>query len=654
MGTVIAMTPPGRPTVSVRTKMSDNGKKFRNKFNIREIDEIRDVKCYMESHFKCQIEDRGEDDPFSDLELAKFYMSLVKSNIDTPQINIFTGRIASKWKVALPKNHLKAAHNFAEYEWAAMAVANDKANGEANVRGTFGFTDLADYAYTRIKNVNASFEPVVFRHGKELVRVVRDAKTGKDEMEILFPRSLRPIVNRHAPFFEDQNGETQSISAPMDVVEELFYGDYQFPELTQIATYPVFAPDGGLIDMSGYDDETGIFMSLPNDLRIPAVPKKPTQLDIDRALSMLCDLFGDFPFDGKACRSEGEPLEADEIPASMANTLAMVLTPYCRQMINGPLPLAFISKPKVATGASLLAASSYIIAAGVSEPSAALPSSEEERRKTIFASLRKQKPYGLFDNVSGEITSDALASVLTATTFEGRVLGKSEMATVSANAMFVMTSNNARLNEDLKRRAFLIRLDARMENPKDRKEFKFDLEGTYVSDHRGELLWAALTLIKAWVVNGMPRPEKVPHMASYGEWVRVLGGVLENAGVSTFLGNEDQKDAVAAINEAEGINNLIAVWWEKANDPQQQFVTTEMVAGTDEGLVALCFAEDIELEGVKRTRKDADLVYDASALGKFLGDHADAYFNIDGVEIRLEKAGTRQRRTVWRLIPKDE
>ncbi len=296
----------------------------------------------------------------------------------------------------------------------------------------------------------------------------------------------------------------------------------------------------------------------------------------------------------KAARSDGEELWVGDNAVTRARRLERWLR---GEQVERLLPLAFISMPKVATGASLLAASSYIIAAGVSEPSAALPSSEEERRKTIFASLRKQKPYGLFDNVSGEITSDALASVLTATTFEGRVLGKSEMATVSANAMFVMTSNNARLNEDLKRRAFLIRLDARMENPKDRKEFKFDLEGTYVSDHRGELLWAALTLIKAWVVNGVPRPEKVPQMASYGEWVRVLGGVLENAGVSTFLGNEDQKDAVAAINEAEGINNLIAVWWEKANDPQQQFVTTEMVAGTDEGLVALCFAEDIELEG---------------------------------------------------------
>ena len=634
--------------------MSEGGKKFRSRFSPREIEEIRNVPTQMQHQFNRQIEDRGDDQPFGDLELGKFYMSLVKSKIDTSQINTFTDKINQKWKAPLPRNHLKSALNFAEYEWSAMAVANDKAKGETNIKGSFGFTDLADYAYGRIRKINDTFEPVVYRHGKELVRIVKDNKTQKDEIEILYSRSLRPIVNRHAPFYEGQSGEAQSISAPMDVVEELFYGDYQFPELNQIATYPVFAPDGALIDDNGYDEETGIFMSLPSDLHIPSVPRKPIQLDIDNALGVFCDLFGDFPFDGQNCRPDGEPLEADEIPASMANMLAMLLTPYCRQMINGPLPLAFISKPKVATGASLLAASSYIIAAGVSEPSAALPSSEEERRKTIFASLRKQKPYGLFDNVSGEITSDALASVLTATTFEGRVLGKSEMATVSANAMFVMTSNNARLNEDLKRRAFLIRLDARMENPKNRTGFKYDLEGTYVSDHRGEFLWAALTLIKGWVEAGSPPPKNAPHMASYGEWVRVIGGILEYAGVETFLGNEDQKDAVAAINEAQGINDLIAIWWENAQDPKQSAVQEEMLVGSDDGLVALCHANDIELEGVRKTRKDMDLVYDATALGKFLSDHADAYFNIDGVEVRLEKGNARQRRVVWKLTRKDE
>jgi len=655
MSNVIAMTPPGYPTVSVRTKMSDGGKKFRNRFSIRELDDIRNVPTFMQVQFREQIEERGKDQPFSDIELAKFYMSLVKSKIDTAQINIFTDEIARKWKTALPKTHLKAAHNFAEYEWSGMAVANDRAKGEANVKGTFGFTDLADYAYGRIKKVNDTFAPEIYRHGKELVRIVRDSKTGKDEMEILFPRSLRPIVNRIAPFFEGQNGESQSVSAPMDVVEELFYGDYSFPELAQIATYPIFAPDGGLIDVDGYDEETGIYMSLPSDLNIPRVPKDPSQLDVDRALDRLLDLFGDFPFDGQDCRPGGETLEADEVPASMANMLAMVLTPYCRQMINGPLPLAFVSKPKVATGASLLSASAYTIAAGVSEPSAAFPSNEEERRKVIFSILRKPKPYGFFDNVSGEITSDALASVLTATTFEGRVLGKSLMATVSVNAMIVMTSNNARLNEDLKRRSFLIRLDAKMEKPQNRKRdsFKYDLEGTYVADHRGELLWAALTLIQAWVVKGMPNPENAPYLASYGEWVRVLGGVLENAGVQTFLGNEDQKDAVAAINENQGINDLVATWWEKAQDPKQQSVSDEMLVGTDEGLVALCFAEDIELEGVRKTRKDMDLVYDATSLGKFLSDHADAYFNIDGTEVRLEKGKPRQRRVVWKLTPKE-
>ncbi|AKS45802.1 hypothetical protein SAMN05444287_0901 [Octadecabacter temperatus] len=652
MANVIAMTPPDHPTVTVRTKMSEGGRKFRNKFNIREIEEIRNVPLYVNVMFEQQIEEHADDSPFTDLELAKFYMSLVKSKIDTSQINIFSSKIATKWSAALPKRYLNAAHNFAESEWSAMGIANDKAKGKTNVMGTFGFDDLKTYAYDSIKNVNDNYTPVLLRHGKNLVRVVRNPQAEREEMDFLSPRSLRPIVHDYAPFFVDQGGEMQSCSAPMDVVEELYYGNYTFPCLTQIATHPLFASDGDLISTNGYDEDTGIYMSLPANLRMLNIPRIPTQLDIDEALETLLDLFGDFPFDGEDCRPDGETLYADDVPASMANFLAMLLTPFCRQMIDGPLPMAFITKPKVATGASLLAEGAYRIVAGASEPSAALPSNEEERRKLIFASLRAPKPFMWFDNVSGEIVSDALASVLTATTFEGRILGQSSMATVAVNAMTIMTSNNARLNEDLKRRAFLIRLDAQMENPKARTTFKYSLEGGHIAKHREELLCAALTLVKAWVFAGMPAPQNAPHMASFGEWVRVLGGVLEHAGITTFLSNEDQKDRVASINEAEGINDLVAVWWEKANDAAQRNVSNEMLVGGDEGLVDLCFTEDIALEGVRKTKRDADVIYDATAMGKFLAQYADAYFNLDGVEVRLEKAGTRQRRTVWKLTPK--
>lgn len=581
MSNVIAMTPPGKKTVTVRVKRTESGKKFANKFNGLQIDQIQDAPLLQFVQIEKQLDDREE--PFSDLELAKFFMSLMKAKADTAEINRLIEKMVEKWPKLLPKRHLQSALNFAESEWSGMGIANDKAKGEANVFGTFGFTDLANYAYDKITEVNRVYTPVVYSHDKELVRIVKNRKTGKDEMDILNPRSFRPIVNAHAPFFKDEGGAVQSISAPMDVVEELFHGDYPFAELNQITTTPIFAPDGALIEMDGYDEETGIYLSLPSELRIPKVPKTPTQADIDNALEMLLDLFGDFPFDGQNCRPGGETLESDEVPASMANMLAALLTPFCRPMIRGPLPLAFMSKPKVATGASLLAEGLYRIAAGASEPSAALPSTEDERRKVIFAGLRQQKPYFWFDNVSGEIVSDALAAVLTSTSFEGRVLGKSQMATVDVNSMGIMTSNNARLNEDLKRRSILIRLDAKMENPKARTGFKYNL-AKEIEKRRGELLCAALTLIQAWVARGMPEPKKAPYMASYDEWVRVLGGVLETAGIETFLTNEDIKESVASINEDQGINDLIAVWWEKAQDPRQREVSDEMFVGTDEGL----------------------------------------------------------------------
>lgn len=223
------MTPPGQKTVTVRVKRSEAGKKFSNKFAGHEIDKIRKAPSLMYVSAKEAVAEREE--PFNDFELACLYIGMVKGKRDTAEINTVTSMIAEKWKDVLPKRHLNAALSFAESEWSAMGIANDKAKGDANVLGTFGFTDLVDNAYDKITEVNRAYTPIVYSHGREIVRIVKNRKTGKDEMEILNPRSLRPIVNAHAPFFKDEGGTIQSISAPMDVVEELFHGDYPFSDL---------------------------------------------------------------------------------------------------------------------------------------------------------------------------------------------------------------------------------------------------------------------------------------------------------------------------------------------------------------------------------------------------------------------------------------
>lgn len=57
--------------------------------------------------------------------------------------------------------------------------------------------------------------------------------------------------------------------------------------------------------------------------------------------------------------------------------------------------------------------------------------------------------------------------------------------------------------------------------------------------NRGRLLSGSLTLARAWFVAGCPKPTS-PIIGSFEEWCRIVGGILEFAGISGFLGNLDE------------------------------------------------------------------------------------------------------------------
>ena len=70
--------------------------------------------------------------------------------------------------------------------------------------------------------------------------------------------------------------------------------------------------------------------------------------------------------------------------------------------------------------------------------------------------------------------------------------------------------------------------------------------------HRGELMSAALTILRSWFAAGSPEPEHQTFgFGSFEEWQRELGGVLENAGVEGFLSNvHDFRDESAVDRKA--------------------------------------------------------------------------------------------------------
>jgi hypothetical protein len=198
------------------------------------------------------------------------------------------------------------------------------------------------------------------------------------------------------------------------------------------------------------------------------------------------------------------------------------------------------------------------------------PEDRAEFHKAFVASLRTAPPTLCFDNATGAGTCDDVAQYLTTQRFNGRVLGKSEMANLDRSTLLYMTANRKGLGLELARRAFVVKLVTtpalRRRKPKDFRHA--DLKG-YVAEHRAELLHALLVLARNWYAAGQPRladlaaehPDEdvrtaaaaVPGLPSFERWRDVIGATLVLAGVPGFLGNVEKvlEDAAADDEGAE-------------------------------------------------------------------------------------------------------
>ena len=164
-----------------------------------------------------------------------------------------------------------------------------------------------------------------------------------------------------------------------------------------------------------------------------------------------------------------------------------------------------------------------------------------------------------------------------------------------------------------------MRIDAQLETPWERTGFKHpDLRG-WVDAHGGLLLWAILTLIRAWAAQGKPKVDEV--MGSFESWTNVIGGILTVAGVPGFLINRDEVYAQSQV-EGEPLRALVAVWWETY---QGQRVGTDKLFDLAKGKRLLT-----ELRSGRQDH-GARIV-----LGLMLGTHRDRIIG----DYRIRQAGT--------------
>lgn len=334
--------------------------------------------------------------------------------------------------------------------------------------------------------------------------------------------------------YDARKGDYKPISCPSVVAETILarQGDWPFPQLVAVVSAPTVRHDGTILNLTGFDRETGILFA--SDLDWPMVPAQPSKANAQAALADLRDLLGSFPFVDTSDRSAA---------------LAMILTAVARPGLPTS-PMFGISAPTPGTGKSKLVDIAAILATGQTASVLSAPREEAEMQKQVGAVLMAGDAFITLDNIEYPLRSEFLCQVLTQGGVAVRVLGESRTLKLSTVVTVCATGNSLRFAGDLTRRVVLINLDARMERPEERV---FDTDVIAVTKaQRVHLVTAALTVLRAFVVQ---RGLKItPSLGSFEAWSNLIRSALMWLGEADPLGNatkvrenDPERERTAAI-----------------------------------------------------------------------------------------------------------
>jgi hypothetical protein len=146
-------------------------------------------------------------------------------------------------------------------------------------------------------------------------------------------------------------------------------------------------------------------------------------------------------------------------------------------------------------------------------------------RKRITALALNGERLVTFDNLAGKLGNAELDAALTTTIWQDRLLGENKIVTVPLLMTMFATGNNVQIGADTTRRVCPIRLETSEERPEERQGFRYPHLLPHVERHRPRLLGAALTILRGYIMNGIP-DQGLSAWGSYEEWSRVVRGAI--------------------------------------------------------------------------------------------------------------------------------
>ena len=471
-----------------------------------------------------------------------------------------------------------------------------------------------------LQAITNSKPPSLFHMGNDLVRVVVNANQ-HPILEEYNRDSLKGIMARSANFVRRTEKGDKAVFPSNEVAADILSLPCypSLPTLKGILSYPLIKSNGQIVTMDGYDSETHYIHNHDQEWSSLADPVTPAE--VKESKSNLAEVLHDFRF---------------KDPASWANCLSLMLSPFIKLLVEGSTPGFAISAPIVGTGKTLLAKAIATITLGSEPPVVPEVESEAEQRKQIGALLQTAPIYVLIDNIKKPLSSSSLAAVLTTGYWQDRKLGSSTMLTLKSEAIWVFIGNNLQADPDLSRRLVMIQLNTAMERPWERKDFRHtDLIG-WVRTNRMLLVKSCLTLVKNWIQHG--KPSGSMQFGSYEPWSAAMSGILELAGVEGFMANREFLDR-DLNQEVEAWSSFITHW---AEEFQGQAI------GVSDLFPLACSADnptdgDRPLDQVLGPGSAQKLKI---KLGKFLVERRNQIIN----GFQVTDAGYRKRAKQWQLV----
>lgn len=367
--------------------------------------------------------------------------------------------------------------------------------------------------------------PNLYTRALSLAQIVDTAdpesadKKGGPVLRALPRPTLREILVKVASWkrFEPRSGGWKE-AIPTDAIVQGVEARGYWPELRPIVGIvqtPFLRRDGSACTEPGYDEATGFALVCRE--AFPPIPEAPTQEDARRALASILDLFCDFPFIDEAAR---------HVP------VAALLTMLAMPALGGANTPAFLFEANTpGTGKGLTLDTVCILATGREVPKSPW-AHDEEMAKVLGAAALEGAGVLAFDNISPEIPfgGSAIELVLTCSgQYKPRILGRSEAPTLPWRAIVMGTGNNIVVRGDTRRRVLLCTQRSELENPESRENFKYPHLRHEARTRRGELVTAALTILRAHALVGRPAAG-VTRLGSFEEWGAIVASAITWAG----------------------------------------------------------------------------------------------------------------------------